>query len=90
MRWVGLVLVLLSLAAVLACQLDVGPAGAGLATGRWVRTSDGWECAGALAPRPALYTPSVHPLVFSVALTLSSVMALLAFAPEVGRWRPRR
>ena len=64
---------------VVTLALLVASPGPGLAGG-WVRTRDGWEREEALLVHRHIYEPSVHPLVVATLVSLTSLMALVAFS----------
>ncbi len=79
MRWIGYSLIILAIVGVVVCQVEIGAEPSGSTTGPWVRTSDGWESKGVVAPCGTVYSPSFHPVVLSLIFAISSVMALVAF-----------
>jgi hypothetical protein len=53
---------------------------------QWVRTVDGWERAGSWFVEP-VGRPALHPLLVAAGQLMVSVMGLVVFGDQGGRWR---
>ncbi|HUY91977.1 MAG TPA: hypothetical protein VMV10_24770 [Pirellulales bacterium] len=69
-----------------ACQWPSAPAKpAATATGGWRRTTDGWERRTVWGPRPARFTPLIHPVTVTAFAALGTLIALISLAPSPPR-----
>lgn len=84
LRWIGLILIMLATAGSIACSINVdrdGPPPEPPKV-RWLLTSDGWERSLANTPRPAIYSPSLHPTLIAAGMAIASLFALVASSPD--------
>ena len=84
MRWITVILLLLTVSFWVGSQIDVAQSydATPAPPPRWVRTVDGWEkTANWVGTRPT-HRPTLHPLVVTLTQAMLSLYALATFPPR--------